>query len=158
MSLKQLFIERNNRSKAYYLLDNIFSAVTHGIGFGLSVAGLVILIVTAVSTGSPIRVVSFTLYGTSLVLLYLFSTLYHSLIFTKANKVFQIFDHTSIFILIAGSYIPYTLVAIGGMKGWWMFGLITGLAVLGILYYILIPGNHIIFNTLFRNPVRIIVS
>lgn len=148
MSLKQFFVERTNRSRVYYLLDNIFSAVTHGIGFGLSVAGLVILIIKAASSGSVIRVVSFTLYGASLVVLYLFSTLYHSLIFTKANKVFQIFDHSSIFILIAGSYIPYTLVAIGGVKGWWMFGLITGLAIIGILYYILIPGNHIIFDTL----------
>ena len=148
MSLKHFFTESTNRSKTYYLLDNIFSAVTHGIGFGLSIAGLVVLIVKAVSTGSPIRVVAFTLYGVSLVLLYLFSTLYHSLIFTKANKIFQIFDHTSIFILIAGSYIPYTLVAIGGKKGWWMFGLITALAIIGILYYILIPGNHIIFDTL----------
>lgn len=148
MSLKQIFTEPINRSKTYYILDNIFSAITHGIGFGLAVAGLVILIIRAASSGSPIRIVAFTLYGSSLVLLYLFSTLYHSLIFTKANKVFQIFDHTSIFILIAGSYIPYTLVAIGGKKGWWMFGLITILAVIGILYYILIPGNHIIFDTI----------
>lgn len=148
MSLKQIFTEPINRSKTYYILDNIFSAITHGIGFGLAVAGLVILIIRAASSGSPIRIVAFTLYGSSLVLLYLFSTLYHSLIFTKANKVFQIFDHTSIFILIAGSYIPYTLVAIGGKKGWWMFGLITILTVIGILYYILIPGNHIIFDTI----------
>ena len=113
MSIKQLFKESHQHSKTYYILDNIFSAVTHGIGFSLSIAGLVILIVKAAQTGNPIRIVSFTLYGTSLVLLYLFSTLYHSLVFTRANKVFQIFDHSSIFILIVGSYIPYTLVTIG---------------------------------------------
>lgn len=148
MSIKQLFKESHQHSKTYYILDNIFSAVTHGIGFSLSIAGLVILIVQAAQTGNPIRIVSFTLYGTSLVLLYLFSTLYHSLVFTRADKVFQIFDHSSIFILIVGSYMPYTLVTIGGAKGWWMFGLILAMAIIGILYYILIPGNHIIFNTL----------
>ncbi|QNQ80478.1 PAQR family membrane homeostasis protein TrhA [Lactobacillus sp. PV034] len=148
MSLKHLFKESNQRSKTYYILDNIFSAVTHGIGFSLAIAGLVILIVKAAQTGSAIRIVSFTLYGASLVLLYLFSTLYHSLIFTRANKVFQIFDHSSIFILIVGSYMPYTLVTIGGKKGWWMFGLILAMAIIGILYYILIPGNHVIVNTI----------
>ena len=115
MSFKQLWQEPKNRSKTYNILNNIFSAITHGIGFGLAVAGLVVLIVKAAHTGSALRVTAFTLYGSSLVILYLFSTLYHSLIFTRARRVFQIFDHSSIFILITGTYTPYTLVAISGV-------------------------------------------
>lgn len=148
MSLKNLWSEPADRSKTYHILDNIFSAITHGIGFGLAIAGLVVLIVKAAHTGSPIRIVSFTIYGSSLVLLYLFSTLYHSLIFTRARKVFQVFDHSSIFILIAGSYTPYTLVAIGGAKGWWMFGIIYALALFGILFYIFNQGKHVVLDTI----------
>lgn len=135
------------RGKGYNILNNVLSAITHCIGFGLAVAGLVILIVKAAHTGSALRVTTFTIYGASLVLLYLFSTLYHSLIFTKARGVFQIFDHSSIFILIAGSYTPYSLVAIGGWQGWTMFGLIWALTIIGILYYIFNQGQHVIFDT-----------
>ena len=110
-------------------------------------AGLVILIVKAAHTGSPMRIVTFTIYGSCLVLLYLFSTLYHSLIFTRAKHVFQIFDHSSIFLLIAGSYTPYSLVAIGGAWGWTLFGLIWGLTVFGIIYYIFNRGKHVILDT-----------
>ncbi|QNQ82356.1 hemolysin III family protein [Lactobacillus sp. PV037] len=148
MRFKQLWEPPTNPSKTYLILDNIFSAITHGVGFGLSVAGLVILIVRAVQTGGALKIVSFTLYGSSLVLLYLFSTLYHSLVFTRARRVFQIFDHSSIFILIAGSYTPYTLVAIGGAKGWTMWGIIIGLATLGILFYIFNQGKFIILDTI----------
>ncbi|KRM98040.1 hemolysin III [Lactobacillus taiwanensis DSM 21401] len=148
MSFKQLWQEPKNQSKTYNILNNIFSAITHGIGFGLAVAGLVILIVRAAHTGSALRVTAFTLYGSSLVILYLFSTLYHSLIFTRARRVFQIFDHSSIFILITGTYTPYTLVAIGGVKGWIMFGIILALAIFGILFYIFNQGKHVILDTI----------
>lgn len=148
MKISKLWAEPEHRSDRYYLLDNIFSAITHGIGFGLSVAGLVVLIVKAAHTGSPMRIVTFTIYGSCLVLLYLFSTLYHSLIFTRAKHVFQIFDHSSIFLLIAGSYTPYSLVAIGGAWGWTLFGLIWGLTVFGIIYYIFNRGKHVILDTI----------
>lgn len=147
MSIKDLWKEPDNRSKTYNIIDNVLSAVTHGIGFGLSVAGLVILIVVAAHSGNPMKIVCFTLYGSSLVLLYLFSTLYHSLVFTKAKRIFQIFDHSSIFILIAGSYTPYTLVAIGGAKGWVLWSIIIALSVFGILFYIFDHGNHVVLNT-----------
>ena len=91
MKISKLWQQPEQRSERYYLLDNIFSAITHGIGFGLAVTGLVILIVKAAHTGSPMRVVTFTIYGSCLVLLYLFSTLYHSLVFTRAKNIFQIF-------------------------------------------------------------------
>lgn len=147
MKIKGLWRQPQPRSKTYYLLDNIFSAITHGIGFGLAVAGLVILIVKAAQSGNALRIVTFTIYGSCLVLLYLFSTLYHSLIFTKARKLFQIFDHSSIFLLIAGSYTPYSLVAIGGFWGWALFSLIWAVAVGGIIYYIFNQGKHVIGDT-----------
>lgn len=145
--LKKAWQKPQTRSKAYEIVDNVLSAVTHGIGFGLAVAGLVILIVVAAKSGSPIKIVTFTIYGACLVLLYLFSTLYHSLIFTRAKNVFQIFDHSSIFLLIAGSYTPYSLVAIGGIWGWILFGLIWSLTIIGIIYYIFNRGKHTYFDT-----------
>lgn len=136
------------RSKSYYIVDNVLSAVVHGIGFGLAVAGLVILIIKAAHTGNAMRITTFSIYGSCMILLYLFSTLYHSLVFTKAQRVFQIFDHSSIYIAIAGCYTPYTLVSIGGARGWVMFGIIWALAVFGIIYYIFNQGKHVIGDTI----------
>lgn len=116
------------------LLIEIGNAITHGIGTALAIAGLVFLIIRAAQTGSAMRVVTFTIYGSILVLFYLSSTLFHALIFTKAKHLFQIFDHCMIFILIAGTYTPYCLVSIQGWEGWTMFGIIWGLAVLGVVY------------------------
>lgn len=147
MSLKQLWQNNHHRSKLYHILDNVFSAITHGIGFGLAVAGLVILIVTAAHTGNVLRIFTFSIYGSCLVFLYLFSTLYHSLIFTKARNIFQIFDHSSIFLLIAGSYTPYSLVAIGGIRGWLILIFVWLITIGGIIYYIFNRGQHIILDT-----------
>lgn len=112
----------------------IGNAITHGIGFGLAIAGLVFLIIRAAHTGSPMRIVTFTIYGSIPVLFYLFSTLFHSLYFTKARHVFQVFDHDFIYILIAGTYTPYCLVSIRGWQGWTLFGVIWCLAILGVIY------------------------
>ncbi|MFC6314414.1 hemolysin III family protein [Lapidilactobacillus achengensis] len=145
---KKLFVAPQHPTKRYQILNEVFSAITHGIGVGLAITALVLLVLKASGTQDTMRIVTFTIYGVSLVVLYLCSTLYHSLIFTRARHVFQIFDHSSIFILIAGTYTPYTLVAIGGWQGWAMFGGIWGLALLGILYKIFVVGKHPIFETL----------
>ncbi|MGO2722195.1 MAG: PAQR family membrane homeostasis protein TrhA [Lactobacillus sp.] len=139
-------VPQATHSRILELLDNIFSAVTHGIGFGLAVAGLVLLILKAVASGNPLKIITFSIYGSCLVLLYLFSTLYHSLIYTRAHKVFQIFDHSSIFLLIAGSYTPYSLVAIGGDKGWLIFSIIWLLTLAGILFYIFQREPHVLLE------------
>lgn len=120
-------------SKRYIILNEVLNAVTHGIGAGLSIAGMVILIVKGARLGSPIHVVSYTIYGAMMVLLFLTSTLFHSLIFTKAKKVFQVFDHSSIFLLIAGSYTPYCLLVVKGWLGWTLFGIIWFMTLLGIV-------------------------
>ncbi|HCW04715.1 MAG TPA: hemolysin III [Clostridium sp.] len=126
--------EKSKFSKAYLILNEVFNAITHGIGFGLSIAGLVVLLVKGARNNSALEVVCYSIYGSTLILLYLSSTLYHSLIFTRARKVFRIFDHSSIFLLIAGTYTPYSLITIGGSLGWTLFGIIWGVAVLGIIY------------------------
>ena len=145
--MQKIWQEPEQRPKSYYILDNTLSAVTHGIGFCLAIAGLVLLIIKAAATHSPLRIVTFTIYGSCLLLLYLFSTLFHSLIFTRARNVFQIFDHSSIYLLIAGSYTPYSLVAIGGMWGILLFSLVWLIAVFGIVYYIFNRGKHVILDT-----------
>lgn len=147
MKMQKIWQEPEQRPKSYYILDNTLSAVTHGIGFCLAIAGLVLLIIKAAATHSPLRIVTFTIYGSCLLLLYLFSTLFHSLIFTRARNVFQIFDHSSIYFLIAGSYTPYSLVAIGGMWGILLFSLVWLIAVFGIVYYIFNRGKHVILDT-----------
>lgn len=80
------------------------------------------------------RIVTFTIYGSALILFYLSSTLFHALIFTRAKRVFQILDHSMIFVLIAATYTPYCLVSIRGWLGWSIFGVIWGLSVIGIVY------------------------
>ena len=145
--MQKIWQEPEQRPKSYYILDNTLSAVTHGIGFCLAIAGLVLLIIKAAATHSPLRIVTFTIYGSCLLLLYLFSTLFHSLIFTRARNVFQIFDHSSIYLLIAGSYTPYSLVAIGGMWGILLFSLVWLIAIFGIVYYIFNRGKHVILDT-----------
>ena len=85
-------------SKAYIITNEVFNAVTHGIGFGFAVAGLILLILKCAAHHSALEIVSYSIYGTTLVLLFLFSTLFHSLIFTKATQVLQVFDHSSIYL------------------------------------------------------------
>lgn len=132
----KLFEEPANRSKTYFILNEIFSAVTHGIGFGLAIAALVLLILKFYPEHNALKMTAIVIYGSSLILLYLFSSLFHSLYFTGAKSVFQIFDHSAIYILIAGSYTPYTLIGLGGTKGMIFCAIIWILAILGILFHI----------------------
>ena len=127
----------DNKNKSAYraltLKEEIFNSVTHGIGTLLSVAGLVILTVFAVAKGNTWHVVSFSIYGTSLILLYLSSTLFHSFTKAKMKNLFARFDHSAIFLLIAGTYTPFVLTIIRGPLGWTLFGIVWGLAVAGIV-------------------------
>lgn len=109
-----------------------FNAITHLVGAVLAVAGTVALIVLASLQGDPWKIASVSIYGASLVLLYGFSTLYHSLR-GRAKDILRELDHDSIYLLIAGSYTPFCLVTLRGPWGWSLFGVVWGLAVLGIL-------------------------
>ncbi|MGA9666117.1 MAG: hemolysin III family protein [Gallionella sp.] len=109
-----------------------FNAITHLVGAVLAIAGTVALIMLASLQGDPWKIVSVSIYGATLVLLYSFSTLYHSLR-GRAKAVLRELDHDSIYLLIAGSYTPFCLVTLRGASGWSLFGVVWGLAVLGIL-------------------------
>lgn len=118
--------------RQYSLGEEIANAITHGLGVALSIAAFIALVLLARAYGTTLHVVSVAVYGATLVLLYSASTLYHSLSNTRACKVFKIIDHASIYLLIAGTYTPFTLVTLRGPWGWSLFGVVWGLAVLGV--------------------------
>jgi hemolysin III len=113
--------------------DIIANSVTHGVGAALALAGAVVLVVTAVD-GTAWQIVSCSVFGCTLVLVYVCSTLYHSLVRTRARHVLQILDHSAIYLLIAGTYTPFALVSPRGRLGWLLFAIVWGLAILGILF------------------------
>ena len=121
-------------SKKYLVFNEVLNAITHGIGVILSIVGLVFLVQKGLEYGGAVEVTSYTVYGSTLILLYLSSTLYHSLTFTRARKVFRVIDHCSIFLLIAGTYTPYTLITIGGRLGAILTSVIWLIALLGVVY------------------------
>ncbi|SET57030.1 hemolysin III [Enterococcus malodoratus] len=118
-------------SRKYLITNEVLNAVTHGVSVLLSIVGFIFLLKKA---DSGLHYVSFIIYGVSLLLLFLASTLYHSLIFTKAKKVFQVFDHCSIYLLIAGTYTPYCLLYIRGTIGIVLLSIIWLAAIIGIVY------------------------
>jgi len=113
--------------------EEIANSLTHGIGTALSIAALVILVRYSSLYGDTRLVVSFSVYGATLIILYLASTLYHGIAADKPKQVFRMLDHTAIYLLIAGSYTPVTLVFMRGVWGWSLFGAVWALAALGIL-------------------------
>lgn len=117
----------------YTLGEELVNAITHGVGACLAVAALVLCVVQAATNGDAWGVVSSCIYGASLIILYTMSTLYHALTNEKARKVFRVFDHTSIFLLIAGSYTPIVLTTLRGPLGWTIFGIVWTAAVVGIV-------------------------
>lgn len=129
--------------------EEIAHAVTHGVGALGSVFGLVLLIVKAVQHGGPKLVVGVTLFGSSMVVLYLTSTLYHALTPPRAKRVFELLDYSAIYLLIAGSYTPLTLNVLGGGWGWSLFGVSWGLAVAGILYEVVLKRPSNLLSLLF---------
>lgn len=136
------------RNRTYQIVNEVLNAATHGIGAALSIAGLVVLLIHAHAQGGALRITTFSIYGAIMVLFYLASTLFHSLVFTRAHHVFQIFDHCAIYLLIAGTYTPYTLLVIGGKLGWTMFAIIWLMAILGIIYKAIWLGQHQILSTI----------
>lgn len=120
-------------NKRYTLGEEIFNAISHGIGSLISIAGTVILIIFSVIYNDAWAVVSSCIYGFSLITLYTMSTLYHAITNEKAKRFFRIMDHNTIFFLIAGTYTPITLVCLRGWIGWVLFGVVWAAAILGIV-------------------------
>ena len=122
-----LQIQRN------YADEELVNSITHGIGTVLSIAGLAILVLLATLYGNDWHIVSFSIFGSTLVILYAASTLYHSFSNPSVKLVFKKLDHCAIFLLIAGTYTPFMLVSLRGAWGWSIFGIIWMLAIVGII-------------------------
>lgn len=110
-----------------------FNSISHLVGALLSVAGLATLVTMGALKGDPYRVVSASIYGAALLVLYAVSTLYHSVHKPRLKAILQKCDHSAIYLLIAGSYTPFTLIALRGPWGWTLFGVVWGLALFGIV-------------------------
>ena len=128
--------------------EEIANSITHGIGALLSVAGLVIMIVLAATRGTAWHVVSYAIFGVSSIMLYTMSTLYHAFPWPRVKRVFKVLDHSSIFFLIAGTYTPFCLTVLRPTVGWWVFGLIWGMAALGISLKPFLVGKLRVISTL----------
>lgn len=128
--------------------EEISNSITHGIGVILSIAALVILIVFASLYGNVWHVVSFTLFGATMLLLYTSSTLLHALKPGRAKDFFEIMDHSSIYFFIAGSYTPFLLVAVQSATGWTLFGIVWGLAIAGTIFKAFFVKKFLFTSTL----------
>ena len=135
--------------KLYTLGEEISNSITHGIGSLLSIAALVIMVVVAAIHHNTIGVVTSAIFGASLIILYTMSTLYHAISNEKAKKVLKVFDHCTIYLLIAGSYTPFTLVAlrsINSAKAWVIFSIVWAIAVFGIVMYAFFKNRFKVLN------------
>jgi len=122
--------------------EEVANGITHGIGAVLATAALTILVFYAVQRGDVWRIVSFAIYGASLIIMYISSTLYHSFSNLTIKRYFRLMDHSSIFLLIAGTYTPVTLLTLRDSGwGWPLFGVIWGMAILGIVFKFLYIGK-----------------
>ena len=113
--------------------EEIANSVSHGIGTLAAAISIPVLVVTAVRHGTVADIVGVSIFGAAMVLLYLASTLYHAFPRNRAKQVFQVLDHSAIYLLIAGTYTPFTLGVLGGAWGWSLFGVIWALAVAAIV-------------------------
>ncbi len=113
--------------------EEIANSVSHGVGFLAAVAASPVLIFSAVQHGSSAGIVGASVFAFTMLLLYITSTLYHTLARNKAKRVFQVLDHGAIFLLIAGTYTPFTLGVLRGAWGWTLFGIVWGIAVVGVV-------------------------
>jgi len=126
----------------YSLGEEVANAITHGVATGLSLTGLVALVVLGVLRGGSVgQITSLVVYGTTLVLTYLASTLYHSLTHPGAKAVFRVLDHASIYLLIAGTYTPFLVIRLWNPWGWSLLGIVWAMAVAGVLFKSLFLGR-----------------
>jgi hemolysin III len=126
----------------YETKEEKLNVITHGIGFLLSIAALVLLVVYASKDGTVWHITSFAIFGASLIVLYAASTLYHYTQNPDLRMKLNILDHSAIYVLIAGTYTPFTLVILKGWVGWTIFGLSWGLAIAGIIFKVFYFGKY----------------
>jgi hemolysin III len=128
--------------------EEIANAITHGLGAALAIAALVLLVVFSVIKGNTWHVVSFSIFGASLVILYLASTLYHSFSNPRVKAFFKKLDHMSIFVLIAGTYTPFCIAVLQNWIGWTFFGIVWGCTILGIVIKAFHTGKKEVLSTI----------
>ena len=117
----------------YSVAEELAHAITHGIGVILSIIGLSWMLYVSINVADPWRIVASSIYGATLITLFLASTLYHSMYASRHREIFKLLDHCAIYLLIAGTYTPFLLVAMRSSTGWWIFGTIWALATAGIV-------------------------
>ncbi|WP_456424147.1 PAQR family membrane homeostasis protein TrhA [Lutibacter sp.] len=133
---------KENKLTYYEPKEEKFNVISHAIGLVLSVIALVLLVVYASLKGNAWHIVSFSIYGASLIVLYSASTFYHYVQNPKLRYKLNIFDHSAIYVLIAGTYTPFTLVVLKGWVGWTIFGVSWGLALAGIVLKLFFTGKY----------------
>lgn len=128
-------IEKQHRISIpkYTLGEELISSISHGVGAGFGIAALVLCIVKSCNPLDGYKLASSIVFGLTTTMLYLMSCLYHALKVNKAKRVFRVIDHCTIFLLIAGTYTPYTLITLHGTTGWLLFGIVWGVGILGIV-------------------------
>jgi hemolysin III len=132
---------QTTRDTLYSLGEEVAHAITHGLGALLSIAGLTILVAYAALHGSARHIVASSIFGATLVLMYTASTLYHSIPLPRVKHILRIIDHSMIYLLIAGTYTPFTLITLQGPWGWSLFGFTWGLAAAGVVFKIVATGK-----------------
>ena len=134
--------------RQYSPTEEKINIISHAAGLTLSIVGLVFLVTKATAYGDVRHIVSFSIFGISLLILYAASTFYHSAKKLELRKRLKIIDHASIYILIAGTYAPFTLVTLNGTLGWWIFGISWSLASIGIILKLFFTGRYNFISTL----------
>ena len=130
------YLTKPPSERLFSLVEEIMHSVTHGIGTGLALVGLTVLIILAVQNNNIYQIISFSIFGTTLVLLYLASTLYHGFQNPRIKKIFKSFDHASIYLLIAGTYTPFLLISLRDTTGLTMMVVVWAIALAGVVYKI----------------------
>lgn len=157
-SFKRISMYNNNMSKkegmklkihTFTKNEETANAVIHGIGSLLSILGLVLLIIVSSLNGNPLQIVSVTIFGTTMLVMYLSSTIVHSLPEGRWKDIFQIFDHSSIYLFIAGTYTPFLLIHLREDMGWILFGIIWAIALVGVIFKIFFVKKFLVLSTLF---------
>ena len=131
----------------YPPFEEKINIITHGLGIILSVFAFVLLYTKGVEANSAINLFSYTVYGLSLIILYTASTIYHSSKTENVRIKLNVFDHSSIYILIAGTYTPYSLITLNGTTGWWIFATIWSFAMVGVILKLFFTGKFKILST-----------
>ena len=141
-------MSEKQKVKYYSPLEEKINVVSHAVGLVLSVLGIFLLVMHAALNGSALHIVSFAVYGVSLIVLYAASTFYHSAKRPELRSHLRVVDHASIYVLIAGTYTPFALITLNGELGWLVFGLSWGLAIAGVVLKLFFIGKFSLISTL----------